>query len=108
MPDWGSQAPAPDRGRKAAPKTVPAAEAPRKATKLSYKDQRDYDLLPKQIEEIEAQIARDETAMSDPDLYAKDPGRFSKLSDGISRLRDEKDAAEMRWLELAEMVEALG
>ena len=106
--DWEAKRRPRTEGKKAAPKTVPAAEAPRKATKLSYKDQRDYDLLPKRIEEIEAQIARDETAMSDPDLYAKDPGRFSKLSDGISRLRDEKDAAEMRWLELAEMVEALG
>ena len=36
------------------------------------------------------------------------PGRFASLSDGIAKLRDEKDAAEMRWLELAEQVEALG
>jgi len=91
----------------AAPK--PAAEAPKaKATKLSYKDQRDYDLLPKRIEEIEAQIARDEDAMADPTLYSRDPKRFQALSDGIGKLRDEKDAAEMRWLELAEQVEALG
>ncbi|MBN8810533.1 MULTISPECIES: ABC-F family ATP-binding cassette domain-containing protein [Sphingomonas] len=106
--DWEAKRRPKIEARKAAPKPVPAAEAPKRATKLSYKDQRDYDLLPRRIEEIEAQIARDETALADPDLYAKDPGRFSKLSDGISKLRDEKDAAEMRWLELAEMVEALG
>ncbi|NIJ21811.1 ATP-binding cassette subfamily F protein uup [Sphingomonas naasensis] len=87
----------------------PPAEAPKaKATKLSYKDQRDYDLLPKRIEEIEAQIAKDEAALADPDLYTRDPGRFAKLGDAIGKLRDEKDAAELRWLELAEQVEALG
>ncbi|MDQ0249072.1 ATP-binding cassette subfamily F protein uup [Sphingomonas kyeonggiensis] len=106
--DWEAKRRPKADAKKAAPKAVAAAEAPKKATKLSYKDQRDYDLLPKRIEEIEAQIAKDEAAMADPDLYAKNPGKFATLSDGISRLRDEKDAAEMRWLELAEMVEALG
>lgn len=106
--DWEARrTPRVEAKKAAAPK--PAAEAPRtKATKLSYKDQRDYDLLPKRIEEIEAQIAKDEAALADPDLYTRDPGRFAKLSETIGRLRDEKDAAEMRWLELAEQVEALG
>jgi ATP-binding cassette subfamily F protein uup len=105
--DWEAQ-----RTQRVEPKkanTPKPAEAPKaKATKLSYKDQRDYDLLPKRIEEIEAQIAKDEAAMADPNLYTRDPGKFAKLSDGIGKLRDEKDAAEMRWLELAEQVEALG
>ncbi|MHA6718900.1 ABC-F family ATP-binding cassette domain-containing protein [Sphingomonas sp. RS6] len=87
---------------------APAPETPKARTKLSYKDQRDYDLLPKRIEEIDQTIARDEAALADPALYAKDPAKFAKLSEGITRLREEKDAAEMRWLELAEMVEGLG
>ncbi len=106
--DWEAQRAPRAEPKKAAAKPV-AAEPPKaKATKLSYKDQRDYDLLPRRIEEIEAQIARDEAALADPDLYARDPGKFASLSDGITKLRDEKDAAEMRWLELAEQVEALG
>ena len=32
---------------------------PKKASKLSYKDQRDYELLPKKIEDLSAAIARD-------------------------------------------------
>jgi len=106
--DWEARrTPRVEAKKAAAPK--PAAEAPKaKATKLSYKDQRDYDLLPKRIEEIEAQIAKDETALADPELYTRDPGKFAKLSETIGTLRDEKDAAEMRWLELAEQVEALG
>jgi ATP-binding cassette subfamily F protein uup len=75
--------------------------------KLSYKDQRDYDLLPGRIEEIEAAIARDEVALSDPDLYARDPKRFAQLSAAIERARAERDAAEERWLALAEQVEAM-
>ncbi|RSV42494.1 ATP-binding cassette domain-containing protein [Sphingomonas sp. ABOLE] len=86
---------------------APAPEAPKARTKLSYKDQRDYELLPKRIEEIDQTIARDEALLADPALYTKDPAKFAKLSEGIAKLREEKDAAEMRWLELAEMVEGL-
>ena len=75
--------------------------------KLSYKDQRDYDLLPKRIEEIEAAIARDEAALSDPDFYTRDPKGFAALTAAIEKARAERDAAEERWLELAEEVEAL-
>jgi ATP-binding cassette subfamily F protein uup len=106
--DWEAKRRPKVEAKKAAPKAAPVADAPKKVTKLSYKDQRDYDLLPKRIEEIEAQIARDEAAMADPDLYTRDHGKFTRLGEGIQKLRDEKDAAEIRWLELAEMAEALG
>ena len=85
---------------------LPAAPVQAK-TKLSYKDQRDYELLPKRIEELEAGIARDEAKLADPDLYAKDPAQFDRLMKAIEKAREEKDEAEMRWLELAEQVEAL-
>jgi ATP-binding cassette subfamily F protein uup len=75
--------------------------------KLTYKDQRDYDLLPNRIEEIEAAIARDEAALSDPNLYTRDPKRFAELTAAIERGRAERDAAEERWLELAEQMETL-
>jgi len=101
------------RAPKAEPKkaTAPRAEppAPPKArTKLSYKDQRDLDLLPGRIEALEAAIARDEAAMADPDLYTRDPKRFATLSATIDKARADKDEAEMRWLELAEMAEGQG
>ncbi|MGE4430850.1 MAG: ABC-F family ATP-binding cassette domain-containing protein [Sphingobium sp.] len=89
--------------------STPAAAPPppKQQTKLSYKDQRDYELLPVRIAEIEAAIARDEAAMADPDLYAKNPSRFDALMKAIEKARAEKDAAEERWLELAEMAESL-
>jgi ATP-binding cassette subfamily F protein uup len=109
--DWEAR-----RVRKPAPSTAarrpdgtpaapPPPQPPRKA-KLSYKDQRDYDLLPARIEELDAAIARDEAALADPDLYARDPRRFAALTEAVASARGEKDAAEERWLELAEMVES--
>jgi ATP-binding cassette subfamily F protein uup len=73
--------------------------------KLSYKDQRDYELLPRRIEELEAAIAKGEEILSNPDLYTSDPQKFANITKGLENARAEKDAAEERWLELAEMVE---
>ena len=53
------------------------------------------------------QIARDEEALHDPDLYTRDPTRFAALTAAIDKARAERDAAEERWLELAERLEAL-
>ena len=86
------------------PKTTTTPAAP-KSDKLSYKDQRDYEILPARIEELEAAIAKGEAILSDPDLFTKDPGRFATISKGIENARTEKDAAEERWLAIAEQVE---
>jgi ATP-binding cassette subfamily F protein uup len=75
--------------------------------KLTYKDQHDYDRLPGEIERLEAAVAADEQALSDPDLYSRDAQRFAELTARLARHRADIDAAEMRWLEVAEMAEAL-
>jgi ATP-binding cassette subfamily F protein uup len=88
------------------PQSAPPPPTP--AKKLTYKDQRDFDTLPGRIAEIEAAIARDEAALHDPDLYSRDPKRFAALTQAIEQARAEKDAAEERWLDLAERVEGMG
>ncbi|MBK8375737.1 MAG: ABC-F family ATP-binding cassette domain-containing protein [Sphingomonadales bacterium] len=107
--DWEAKR---DRRPQNAAKTVKSAPAttappPPKAAKLSYKDQRDYDLLPARIEEIDLEIAKAEGEMSDASLYSRNPARFAELTSLTDRLRAEKDAAEERWLMLAEKVEEL-
>jgi ATP-binding cassette subfamily F protein uup len=87
----------------AAPPPPPTARR-----KLSYKDQRDYDLLPGRIEEIETEMAGIETELSDGALFTRDNARFTALTAKFDKLRDEKVAAEDRWLALAEEIEALG
>jgi len=76
-------------------------------SKLTYKDQRDFDRLPGEIERIELEIAKAEDALHDPDLYARDPDRFHAITDQVARLRAEQHKAEERWLEVAAMAEEL-
>jgi len=94
-------------GTKAAPSDAPG---PRPSTghKLTYKDQRDYDRLPGEIERLQAEVAADEAALSDPDLYTRDQARFADLTERVARNRAEIEAMELRWIEVAEMAEALG
>ena len=106
--DWMRQraaAAAPKAAPKATPAPARAAAAP--ARKLSYKDQRDLDRLPSEIDSIEADIARAEEALADPTLYARDHKRFDELTRLIDARREAKEVAELRWLEVAEMAEAL-
>ncbi len=110
--DWEKKRRAPvasakDKGGKGdAPATsAPPPPPPQRADKLSYKEQRDYELLPARIEELETAIVRGEAILSDPALFTSDPQKFANISKGLENARAEKDAAEERWLELAERVE---
>ncbi|MEH6724356.1 MAG: ABC transporter ATP-binding protein, partial [Qipengyuania sp.] len=107
--DWERKRRQPIAGKPKAEKQAdkPAAPPPppAKSNKLSYKDQRDFELLPTRIEELETAIAKGEAILSDPELYTADPQRFANISKGLENARAEKDAAEERWLMLAEVVE---
>jgi ATP-binding cassette subfamily F protein uup len=98
-----------ERRRGNTPSVSAADSSPRggAARKLSYKDQRDYDRLPGEIERLEAEVAADEAALHDSDMYTRDPKRFAELTERIARNRAEIEAAELRWLEVAEMAEQL-
>ena len=92
---------------KVAPQSSGDRPTEKRPVKLSYKDQRDYDLLPKRIAEIDTEMAAGESEMAEPTLYAQRPDRFAELLAKNEALRAEKDAAEERWLELAMMVEEM-
>ncbi|MXO74445.1 ATP-binding cassette domain-containing protein [Altererythrobacter aerius] len=91
-------------GDRSAP-APPTPPAPSRAPRLTYKDQRDLELLPARIEELDRAIAKGEDILADPDLYARDPARFASVMKGIETARAERDAAEERWLVLAEQAE---
>lgn len=105
--DWEAKRVKPNSVKARAPTAAPPPP-PTARKKLSYKDQRDYDLLPGRIEEIETEMAVIETELSDGTLFTRDNARFTALTVKLDKLRDEKVAAEDRWLALAEEVEALG
>jgi len=90
---------------KSAKTEAAAPSPPSKSTKLSYRDQRDFDLLPARIDELDRAIARDEAALSDPGLYMRNRVEFDRLTAALAMARGEKETAETRWLALAEMVE---
>ncbi len=107
--DWDAKrrAPAvqtPKSPGKAATPTAPTTPA----RKLSYKDQRDLDRLPAEIERLDGVIAAEEGKLADPDLYARDPAVFNAVERALNEARAAKDSAEMRWLEVAELAEKLG
>ena len=92
--------------QKPAPTPNPASPtSDAKPAKLSFKDQHDYEKLPDRIAELEKLIANGEAALADPDLYSRDADKFSRITRSLDMARQEKDDAELRWLELAERVE---
>ena len=107
--DWEAKRSKPTATKtKSAPTESSPPPPPQARKKLSYKDQRDYDLLPGRIEEIEKEMAGIEADLSDGTLFTRDNARFNALTGKLDSLREEKAAAEDRWLALAEEVEALG
>jgi ATP-binding cassette subfamily F protein uup len=108
--DWEKRRNAPKAGtqqRRKGPLPQRPALRPSPGNKLTYKDQRDLDRLPGEIERIEGEIVAAEDALHDPELYSRDPERFAALTKALDELRAQKDAAEERWLEVAAMAEAL-
>jgi ATP-binding cassette subfamily F protein uup len=68
--------------------------------RLSFNDRRELEMLPARIAALQTQIAGLNAVLADPDLYARDPGRFRMTSQALAVARDELAAAEERWLTL--------
>ncbi len=74
--------------------------ASKAVTKLSYKDQRELDELPKKMEKLTAEMAAIGAKLADPAFYGRDPEGFAKQSARLTAAQAEHEAAEERWLEL--------
>lgn len=72
------------------------------STRMSYKDKRELELLPQQIEKLQQEIQVIELKLDNPAFYQKHPQEFTTLSDRLQQAKGELDAAETRWLELEE------
>ncbi|MEN9355271.1 MAG: transporter ATP-binding protein uup [Fibrobacterota bacterium] len=75
-----------------------AAEPPKK--KLSYKDARELEMLPDQIEKLEAQAASQSEAMADPAFYRKGAAEIAKANQEATDLARKIAMAYARWEEL--------
>jgi ATP-binding cassette subfamily F protein uup len=84
--------------------TAPAErrDKPKARPKMSYKEQRELETLPKRIEALEAEQQALHQAMSAPDFY-QDKAALSAAQDRLAAMEDELTAAYERW----EMLEAM-
>jgi ATP-binding cassette subfamily F protein uup len=80
------------------PKAAATASAPKR--KLTFNDKHALDTLPKTIAKLQAEIAKQQRFLDDPDLYRRDRQRFDQASDAIAKAHRELAAAEDKWLEL--------
>ena len=78
-----------------------------KAQRLSYKDQRLYEILPKEIEELENNIKKIEQDLSNPNLYSENKEKFFELTEKLEQLKQQKDGKETKWLEIEEYKNSL-
>jgi ABC transport system ATP-binding/permease protein len=87
----------------------PAASVPRREAaatlstvkrKLSFKEKHALEMLPSRMAALSAEIAKQQQALADPALYARDAARFAALSAALARGEAELAAAEEEWLRL--------
>ncbi|QWT18938.1 ATP-binding cassette domain-containing protein [Bacillus sp. NP157] len=103
--DWLRQKPIVAAAKAAAKAVAAPAPAPAPAPavakkKLSFKEQRELDLLPAKLEQLEADIARRTEAMNDPKYFQQDAATISRANDELARVQAELEAAFARWEEL--------
>jgi len=68
--------------------------------KLSYKDQRDLDNLPKLIEELDAELEAIQAEIADPDFYKRDHTEIAATNDRMAEVEEKLAVAYARWEEL--------
>ena len=78
----------------------------RKATKLSYKDQRELDSLPMEIEQIETEIETLQATIAAPDFYAQDAELVQHELHKLSETEKLLEQKIERWSELETLQES--
>ena len=91
-----------EKAAKAEKAPAPAATEAKSSSKvkLSFTQLHLLKTLPETVDSLTKKLEKLQAEMADPNLYAKSPDRFAKLSAEITRLTGERDAAEEQWLEL--------
>jgi ATP-binding cassette subfamily F protein uup len=109
--DWQRQRPTQPKPGNAAPRLTPevakqpvvAPTMPAPATskrKLSFKDQRELELLPARIESLESQLAALTAEMNTPEFYQRGSGEVQAANKRLADCQAELELAYARWGEL--------
>ncbi len=95
------------KGGAAEPKEPVREPGSKTASKLSFKDKHALETLPAQMEKLEKDIAKVNRALSEPQLFERDPKRFNQLVRLLEKTQAGLAESEERWLELEMMREAM-
>jgi ATP-binding cassette subfamily F protein uup len=78
------------------------AGAPSTASRrrLNFNEKHALETLPKAIAKLQAEIAKQQRILDDPDLYKKNRKKFDSASDALTKAQKELAEAEDKWLEL--------
>lgn len=106
--DYQSQRPeaiAPSKAAKAKTGKAKVEKAAPKPAGLSFTEKHRLEALPEEIERLEAEIAKLEELLADPDLFTREPVKFKKATEALVQRQDKLATSEEEWLELAEKAE---
>jgi ABC transport system ATP-binding/permease protein len=78
-------------------KAVPAKTKP---SKLSFKESKEIETLPLEIEQLEAELAEINLALANPVIYRDEPERVKTLQSRITEIEASTEAKMLRWDEL--------
>ncbi|WP_108483971.1 ABC-F family ATP-binding cassette domain-containing protein [Oceaniglobus ichthyenteri] len=81
---------------------APVSEEKPAAGGLSFTEKHRLEALPAEIARLEAEIAKLEELMMDPDLFTREPVKFQKATDALIARHDLLSTAEEEWLALEE------
>ena len=95
--DWLRQRKATEVEAVSKSKTVEKQPKQKPETKLSYKDQRELEALPKKIEELEEALEQVQQALSDPELYQQQPEKVAEINAKRQALEDDLAHCYQRW-----------
>ncbi|MEM8653928.1 MAG: ATP-binding cassette domain-containing protein [Pseudomonadota bacterium] len=89
-------------------KNSASVERPKQTRKpgLSFTEKHRLKELPAEIERLEAEMAKLQHLLSDPDLYSREPVKFKKATEAFADRQAKLSAAEEEWLTLEEKAEA--
>ncbi|MHA7874586.1 ABC-F family ATP-binding cassette domain-containing protein [Roseivivax sp.] len=93
-----SPKPAPQKDSASKPKP----KGPAKSKGLSFSEKHRLEELPAEIERLEAEIAKLNELLTDPELYSREPVKFRKATEALAERQDRLSGAEEEWLTLEE------
>jgi ATP-binding cassette subfamily F protein uup len=94
-------------GKSSSGKSNGAAAKPAAKKKMNFKDKHLLDTLPKAISGFQAEIAKQQRHLDDPNLYKKDRKKFDTVSAALAAAQKGLAEAEEKWLELETLREEI-